>query len=303
MTSSSATAPGATDDPRRRPVRRARRRRPAAGGAGLARPAGAGRSRPCPGAGAAVHADLSASRRRLLLAVLQALAGALLARWPVGVLLGALLGGFGPQLFGAGAGRKRAIARVEAVAVWTEMLRDMMAAASGLEEAIIATARTGVVPEPIRRVTALASRLQGRWPFRAALQAFGDELADPSADKVVVALALAREQRVRQLGEMLSALARSTREQVGMRLRVDTERARRASARFITLFSLAMVGLLLVFSRGYLEPFGGLRPAGAAAGRRGVRRRLLVDAGDAARARARAAAPVGHHPAGQGAGR
>ena len=202
--------------------------------------------------------DLSASRRRLLLALAGALAGALLTRWPVGALLGGLLGGFGPRLFGAGASRRRAIARVEAIAVWTEMLRDMMAAASGLEEAIIATARTGVVPEPIRaEVTALAGRLQGRWPFRAALQAFGDELADPSADKVVVALALAREQRVRQLGEMLSALARSTREQVGMRLRVDTERAKaRASARFITLFSLAMVGLLLVFSRGYLEPFG-----------------------------------------------
>ena len=213
---------------------------------------------PRPERASGARAGGPASRRAPLLAVAGAVAGALLTRWPVGVLLGALLGAFGPRLFGAGSARKRAIARVEAIAVWTEMLRDMMAAASGLEEAIVATARTGVVPEPIRaEVTALAGRLQGRWPFRAALQAFGDELADPSADKVVVALALAREQRVRQLGEMLSALARSTREQVGMRLRVDTERAKaRASARFITLFSLAMVGLLLVFSRGYLAPFG-----------------------------------------------
>ncbi|HKE98491.1 MAG TPA: type II secretion system F family protein [Actinomycetes bacterium] len=202
--------------------------------------------------------DLDAARRRLLLAALGALAGGLLTRWPAGVLLGGLLGGAGPALFGAGRARQRAIARVEAIAVWTEMLRDLMAAASGLEEAIVASARTGVVPEPIRaEVTALAGRLQGRWLFREALQAFGDELANPSADRVVVALALARTERVKHLGEMLSALARATREHVHMRLRVETERARaRASAQFITVFSLATVALLLVVSRSYLAPFG-----------------------------------------------
>jgi tight adherence protein B len=204
------------------------------------------------------QADLPATQRRILFAALGVLAGAVITRWPVGALAGGLAGAALPSLLGAGRARKRAIARVEAVAVWTEMLRDMMTAASGLEEAIVASARTDVVPEPIRaEVSALAARLGARWSFRAALQAFGDDLADPSADKVIVALALAREQRVRNLSEMLSALARSTREHVAMRLRVETERAKtRASARFITVFSLAMVGLLLVFSRAYLEPFG-----------------------------------------------
>jgi hypothetical protein len=214
-------------------------------------PARAERSRP-------TGALLAGTRRRVALALVGGVIGLLVTRWPVGVLIGAATAAALPGMLGQGRARRRAIAKVEAIAVWTEMLRDMMAAASGLEEAIVATARTAVVPEPIRpEVTALAARLSARWPFRAALQAFGDELADPSADKVVVALALAREQRVRHLGEMLSALARSTRGHVSMRLRVETERAKsRASARFITIFSLSMVALLLIFSRGYLEPFG-----------------------------------------------
>jgi tight adherence protein B len=202
--------------------------------------------------------QLGSARRRLLLAAVGALAGLVLTRWPAGVLLGGLLGAAAPSLFGADRARKAATAKVEAVAVWTEMLRDLMAAASGLEEAITASARTGVVPEPIRApVTALAGRLHSHTPFREALQAFGDELADPSADKVCVALALAREQRVKQLGEMLSALARSTREQVELRLRVDAERAKtRASARFITMFSLGAAVVLVTSSRAYLEPYG-----------------------------------------------
>ena len=49
-----------------------------------------------------------------------------------------------------------------------------------------------------------------------------DELADPSADRVVVSLILASEQRAQRLGELLGALAASTREEGAMRLRLPT---------------------------------------------------------------------------------
>jgi tight adherence protein B len=194
-------------------------------------------------------------RLRVALAVTASLAVALLTRWPVGALLAAALGWWWPTLYGAKAARQAAIARVEAVAAWTEMLRDTMAAAAGLEQAILSTVT--VAPEPIRgEVAGLAARLGNREPLGAALRAFAADLADPSADLVVVSLILASEQRARRLGELLGALAAATREEVAMRLRVETQRARtRTSSRLIVVFTIVLAGALILFNRSYLEPF------------------------------------------------
>ena len=132
-------------------------------------------------------------RVRLALAAAAGLGVALLTRWPVGTLLAAGLGWWWPTLYGTKAAKRAAIARVEAVAAWTEMLRDTMAAAAGLEQAILST--VAVAPDQIRaEVAGLAARLEGRQPIGAALRGFADELADPSADRVVVSLILASEQ-------------------------------------------------------------------------------------------------------------
>jgi tight adherence protein B len=195
-------------------------------------------------------------RVRLGLAAGAALAVGLLTRWPVGAVLAAGLGWWWPTLQGSKATTRAAIAQAEAVAAWTEMLRDTMAAAAGLEQAIFST--VPLAPEPIRPAVAqLAAELQGRERLGVALRRFADELADPSADRVVVSLILASEQRARRLGELLGALAASTREEVAMRLRVETQRARtRTSSRLLVVFTLAMAGALILFNRAYLEPFG-----------------------------------------------
>jgi tight adherence protein B len=195
-------------------------------------------------------------RLRLGLAAGAGLAVALFTRWPVGAVLAAGLGWWWPTLHGAKATTQAAIAQAEAVAAWTEMLRDTMAAAAGLEQAIFST--VPLAPEPIRTAVAqLAGELQGRERLGVALRHFADELADPSADRVVVSLILASEQRARRLGELLGALAASTREEVAMRLRVETQRARmRTSSRLLVLFTLAMAGALILLNRAYLEPFG-----------------------------------------------
>jgi tight adherence protein B len=195
-------------------------------------------------------------RVRLALAAGSGLTVALLTRWPVGALLAAGLGWWWPTLHGTKATTQAAIARAEAVAAWTEMLRDTMAAASGLEQAIFST--VALAPKPIRPAVArLAGELQGQERLGVALRRFAAELADPSADLVVVSLILASEQRARRLGELLGALAASTREEVAMRLRVETQRARtRTSSRLLVVFTLAMAGALILFNRAYLEPFG-----------------------------------------------
>src|SRR3546814_3214640 len=58
---------------------------------------------------------------------------ALLTRWPVAALGMAAVGWFGAELFGSRRAAAQATARTEAIAAWTEILRDTMSGAHGLE--------------------------------------------------------------------------------------------------------------------------------------------------------------------------
>ena len=151
------------------------------------------------------------------------------------------------------------MARIEAVASWTEMLRDALVAAAGLEGAIVATAP--LAPAPIRsEVATLAARLEAREVnLVTGLGELAGALGDPTADLVVAALASAATRRVRNLGELLGALATSARENANMRMRVDAGRARvRTSVRVVTGFTVAMAGGLVALKRDFLEPYGGV---------------------------------------------
>jgi len=175
--------------------------------------------------------------------------------WPVAALLaGAACWGI-PQLFVESKAQAQLIARVEAVAGWAEMLRDTMAGAAGLEQAIAASAP--VAPLPIRReVATLAARLE-RERLGPALRAFADEVADPTCDLVVAALLLAAEHQASRLGELLGTLATAARDQATMRLRVEAGRARtRTSVKVIVGVTLGLALFLAVLNHGYLAPFG-----------------------------------------------
>jgi tight adherence protein B len=143
---------------------------------------------------------------------------------------------------------------VEAVAGWAEMLRDTMAGAAGLEQAIVASAP--VAPLPIRgEVATLAGRLE-RERLAPALRAFADEVADPTCDLVVATLVLAAEHQASRLGELLGTLAASARDQATMRLRVEAGRARtRTSVRVIVGVTLGLALFLAVLNHGYLAPY------------------------------------------------
>jgi hypothetical protein len=175
--------------------------------------------------------------------------------WPAAMASLGLLGWSGPSFVGLRARRRRQLARSEGIAVWAEMLRDLLVSNAGLHEAIGKSAR--VAPAVIRsEVTALYVRAQ-RGDLSTALSRFAADLDDPIADTVVVALQIADQRAVSDLGSMLTAVAASTRDTVAMQLRINAARARTyRTAQLITVVVGFFVGLLVLANRDYMEPFG-----------------------------------------------
>lgn len=144
---------------------------------------------------------------------------------------------------------------VEAIAVFTELLRDSVAAAAGLEQAIAISAEacpTRLQPH-VRR---LVARLQyGR--VDDSLRQFASEIGHPSCDFVVAALLTSVNHQTRDLGSLLTQLSESTREESRLYLRVWVSRARTRTAVRIVSVSLAVfVAGLMLMSPQYLRAYG-----------------------------------------------
>jgi len=202
-------------------------------------------------------ADAARARARMiLLALAVAAVVGLVTRWPAAALLAGLGAWWLPRLLGPDRTHAARLARIEAIASWSEMLRDTLSAAAGLEQAILATAP--VAPVAVRdEIHTLAARLQRGEPLPSSLRAFAVDLDDPTGDLVVAALVMAAEHQARLLGELLGSLAVAAREQAAMRLRVAAQRARtRTSVRVIVGTTLLMAGGLVLLNRGYLAPYG-----------------------------------------------
>ena len=177
-------------------------------------------------------------------------------RWPVAGVAAAALMVLWPRVFGGAAAGRRQLAKIEAIAAWTESLRDTASAAAGLEQAIPATvaAAPALLQRPLRD---LAARLDGRVPLPEALVRFADDVADPAADLVVAALALNARQRAGGLDRILTALAASARSELEMRRKVELER--RGLRRQAQRIAASVVGFALlqaVFARGWVAPYG-----------------------------------------------
>jgi tight adherence protein B len=196
-------------------------------------------------------------RLRAALAATAALAVALLTRWPVAAGLAGALGWAWPTLFATKQAARATVDRIEAIATWTEMLRGMTVAAASIEQAIMATVPR--VPAAIRaEIAELAERLRAGESLVTALGPLADAIDDDVGDLVVGALLLAADpsQKAGGLARQLDELARRARQKAGYRLRVQTGRARiYASARAITVITLGVVAVLLVFGGEFLAPY------------------------------------------------
>jgi Flp pilus assembly protein TadB len=185
----------------------------------------------------------------------------LATRWVVAGIGVGLLAYSWRSISGAGTERT-AIARLEGLATWTESLRDTIAGAVGLEQAIPASTRIAApeIREPLYR---LVDRLHTRVAMPDALRLFATDLNDPSADLIIAALIINSRLRGPGLRDLLGALARSVREELDMRRKVSAERrSTRRSVQIVIGVSVGMaIGLALIdhtFLAPYGSPFGQL---------------------------------------------
>ena len=201
------------------------------------------------------RASLQERTRRLALGVAAGLLALLGTHWVVAGLSIGLLVAYWDRITGSSAVEKRAISRLDALASWTESLRDTIAGAIGLEQAIPATAVNAGAP--IRpSLNLLVDRLRIREPLPDALRAFAEDLDDPSADIICAALLLNARLRGPGLRDVLTALASSTREELDMRRRIEASRKSiRRSVRIVLFIVLGMMGMLSVLNRRYVEPY------------------------------------------------
>lgn len=182
---------------------------------------------------------------RLLACTGVAVLAGVLTGWIAGAVLGGVAAWWLPRLLGPDRDTAARVARFEGIAAWSEMLRDTLSAAAGLEQAILVTAP--LVPDAIRpQVLAAAGRLQAGQRLAPVLRDLADELADPTADLVLSALVMAAEQRARDLGELLGSLAKAARDHAALRMSISASRAQARSEVRIT------VGVTIVFALGLL---------------------------------------------------
>jgi Flp pilus assembly protein TadB len=208
-----------------------------------------------PPAGGRLPPALGFLSRRGWKATIAALLALAITRWPIAALGAGLLTMTWHGLLGGAGDERLSIARIEALASWTESVRDTIAGAVGLEQAIPSSLRAAgqVMQEPLRL---LVDRLRTRMPLPAALERFADDLDDPVADLIVASLILNARVRGPGLREVLTALSRSAREELDMRRRVIAQRrSTRRSVQIVVGVTLVMVTLLVLFNREYVEPY------------------------------------------------
>lgn len=193
--------------------------------------------------------------QRLIIALLGGIVVGVLTRWVVLGLGMAVLIFFWNKLFGGLSSERLAMQRVEALAMWTESLRDTIAGAVGLEQAIPSASKTaGPLLTP--HLELLMDRLRGRMPLADALNLLAQDIDDPSADIIVAALILNAKLRGPGLREVLGALAKSAREEVDMRQRVIAQRAgTRRSVQIIVACVVTVVLGLAFFDRRYVAAY------------------------------------------------
>ncbi|MGI8328686.1 type II secretion system F family protein [Actinomadura scrupuli] len=208
-----------------------------------------------PASGRDLRDLLSVFGRRLAIAAGVGAVVLIATQWVVAAVgAGLLVLGWNGIAGGAGEERK-AMVRLEGLAAWTESLRDTIAGAVGLEQAIPASLRAAAPAlQPPLRV--LVDRMHTRMPMAEAMRRFADDLDDPSADLVIGALILNARLRGPGLRDMLSALATSARAELDMRRRVEADRrTTRRSVQIVVLVSVGTSLLLAIFNHDYVQPY------------------------------------------------
>ena len=193
--------------------------------------------------------------RRAIAALVVGIVVLLLTRWIAAALGSAALVLCWDRVFGGTRRAKLATARLDALAAWTESLRDLVATGIALPEALPASVVSAapVLQPPLTR---LADNLASREPLERSLRALGDDLDDGGADLVVAALVLNARAQGRALEAVLTALATSLRGELRVRRTIEAERrsTRRAVQIVVAVTLITALGLCLG-NPTYVEPY------------------------------------------------
>jgi Flp pilus assembly protein TadB len=172
--------------------------------------------------------------------------------------VGMALLALGWRSLGGAASERQAIARLDGLATWTESLRDTIAGAVGLEQAIPSSLRVAApsIHEPLAR---LVDRLHTRVPMPEALRRFAVDLNDPGADLIIAALIINARLRGPGLRDLLGALSNSVREELDMRRKVNADRrSTRRSVQIVIAVSVGLALALALLDRSYVKPYGSI---------------------------------------------
>jgi Flp pilus assembly protein TadB len=199
--------------------------------------------------------DLQRSTVRVALGVGVGLVLLVVTRWIVLAIAIGLVVALWDQIFGGVQSERKSINRLDGLAAWTESLRDTIAGAVGLEQAIPATA-VNAAPTIRPALNLLVDRLRVREPLPSALLKFSDDLDDSSADLIVAALILNSRLRGPGLRDVLGALAESAREELDLRRRVEgSRRSTRRSVQLVIGITLLVPALLVLLNPDYVQPY------------------------------------------------
>jgi Flp pilus assembly protein TadB len=198
-----------------------------------------------------------AVRRRwwqLALALAAGAVAAVVVGWPLlAVLIPVVAYGL-PMVLSAPSNRDLAV--LEALDRWVRSLATLLPTGRSISDAIrVSVGQAPALLAPHLRL--LTARLDDRWTTAQALLSLADELDSPDADAVLAALSLAADRGGTGATATLSALADNIQDRLRALREIETERAKpRIVVRQVTMITLVVLGLALVFGGSFFAPYG-----------------------------------------------
>jgi Flp pilus assembly protein TadB len=176
-------------------------------------------------------------------------------RWPVAALLAATFTYAAPSILGGGRAEAASLAKLDAIASWTEALRGSLRSYAGIEQAIRDSA--DLAKPPIHaQTTALAAALDAGVRLPAAMTGFKRDVDHHAADLVATALRKASGSHTGNLAAQLGWLAHAVRDRVAAVQRIETARTEAKASTRLVIIIVGLVGVgLYLFNRPLLAPF------------------------------------------------
>lgn len=141
---------------------------------------------------------------------------------------------------------------------WVRLVSGSASTGKSVVDAVRATRARApeVLADPL---AALVTRLDSRWPPRAALQRFADDLNSADADQAIAAVVIAAERGGTGATLTLSALAESLQARIRAMREIATERAKpRIVVRQVTAVIGLVLGAALIVGRDFFAPYSTL---------------------------------------------